>query len=189
MSPKVFLDILYSNSFCLYHIQGSDEEDCYADILKDDIIKLDESTAAAPTQGITPPVPVHYEADRKPQFLTGACTPTALPFQRAVGPDSVPQPVNYEPQRQPQHMPGTLASDSLPFQGTANRRIRLKKLEPTTKELMSEERIHEFRFRKISVRNRSHQVVSVIFLVSLLVFFVSLLDGFSLLKRVSKLAL
>lgn len=74
----------------------SDEDDCYAEILKDDIIKLDETSISA-TLDIRPVSAITPEIVQKSQ-----------------------EPVE------------STVSQIHPFQGTANRRIRLRKLAAQT---------------------------------------------------------
>lgn len=78
------------------------EDDFYADILKDDIIKLDE-TSLSTTPVLPPVVGSQQETERIPQQET----------------EGIPQ----------QHVEA-LSLQADPFQGTANRRIKLRKQGP-----------------------------------------------------------
>lgn len=89
-----------------------DSEDFFAEILKDDIIKLDE-TSFSTTLNLPPMVGNNMEAERNSQQPVEAVSLPAVPFQEIANQFLAEDP-----------FPG------VPFQGTANRRIKLRKQKP-----------------------------------------------------------
>ncbi|KAJ0083849.1 hypothetical protein Patl1_30350 [Pistacia atlantica] len=89
-----------------------DNEEYFAEILKDDIIKLDE-TSFSTTLNLPPMVGNIMEAERNTQQPVEAVSLPAVPFQVTAIQFQAEDP-----------------SPGYPFQGTANRRIKLRKQKP-----------------------------------------------------------
>lgn len=62
-------------------LQGSYDDDFYADILNDDIIKLDEASVSAAAADILPVLANKSEAEQNFQQPMQASLPEAIPFQ------------------------------------------------------------------------------------------------------------
>ncbi|XP_031247897.1 NAC domain-containing protein 40-like [Pistacia vera] len=89
-----------------------DNEEYFAEILKDDIIKLDE-TSFSTTLNLPPMIGNNMEAERNTQQPVEAVSLPAVPFQGTAIQFQAEDP-----------------SPGYPFQGTANRRIKLRKQKP-----------------------------------------------------------
>ncbi|KAJ9188635.1 hypothetical protein P3X46_000013 [Hevea brasiliensis] len=186
---------------------SDNQDDFYADILKDDIVKLDETSLSA-----TPEFPV---IARKPEAQTEAQQPgelivsqalhlQAIPFQRnetsfSVTPEFPMITSKSEAQTEAQQPVELIASQalplqSIPFQGTANRRIKLHrkrcgmsnaeasesnidKYSVEETKLPSSEELPKSVLGFFSARIGNHKLISILFIILTLLVLVLSLLG------------
>lgn len=145
-----------------WQLQGYiDDDDFYAEILKDDIIKLDETSISAALD---------------------------------VSPLSAITPENVQKSQEPME---SIVSEVLPFQGTANRRIRLRKVRAqsshrreletsSSNECQNSEESPKC-FKSVSssrITVNRHHILVVLLLLTFMALFLSLLGGFWRVRRI-----